>query len=260
MKPLNLFLAVLIVLSLAACTAQPATLTTGAPITVNTQPQPRSITVSGNAEVRVIPDEVILTLGIETFDLNLDIAKKSNDAIVLTALAVTKEFGIDPKLVQTEYISIEPRYDDYSVKRGFQGYNVRKTMVITLRDISKFEGLLSAMLKSGVNYIQGIDFRTTQLRKQRDQARSLAIKAAQEKAAALAGELGQKIGQPLTIHEDASNWWSGYSWWGSRWGSSMTQNVIQNSNQSTSLAEDSTLAPGQISVNATVTVEFELTR
>ena len=42
----------------------------------------RTITVTGDAEVRVVPDEVMLTLGVQTWDKNLDKAKRQNDEIV----------------------------------------------------------------------------------------------------------------------------------------------------------------------------------
>jgi uncharacterized protein YggE len=38
-----------------------------------------SISVNGEAEVRVVPDEVILTLGVETFDKILKTSKNLND-------------------------------------------------------------------------------------------------------------------------------------------------------------------------------------
>ena len=222
---------------------------------------PRLITVSGEAEVRVVPDEVILTLGVETWDKNLDVAKSRNDEIVKKVLALAADYDIPPEHVQTDYIGIEPRYKDgYYEERDFIGFFVHKTIVITLRDLSKFEDLLSGALKAGVNYVQGIEFRTTELRKYRDEARALAIQAAKEKATALAGELGQKVGDPQTIQEDQSGWWSGYSaWWGSRWGGAMSQNVIQEMG-GTAGTEGSSVAPGQIDVNARVTVSFELTK
>jgi len=37
--------------------------------------EPRLITVTGDAEVRVVPDEVILTLGVETWNKDLAVAK-----------------------------------------------------------------------------------------------------------------------------------------------------------------------------------------
>ena len=222
---------------------------------------PRVITVTGEAEVRVVPDEVVLTLGVETNNKDLKAAKDANDRIVAKVLALAAQYGIQPQHVQTDYVGIEPRYrDGYYEERDFIGFFVHKTVVVTLRDLSKFEGLLSDVLSSGVNYVQGIQFRTTELRKNRDQARALAIQAAQEKAVALAGQLGQKIGDPLTIQEERNDWWSGYNaWWGGRWGGAMSQNVIQEADGSAGMTEGS-LAPGQIAVKARVSVSFELTK
>jgi uncharacterized protein YggE len=220
----------------------------------------RLVSVTGEAEVRVVPDEVVLTLGIATHDNQLAVAKSQNDGIVKKVLALSTEFGIAPEHVQTDYIGVLPRYPNgcYEVCDPV-GYVVHKSVVITLRDLTRFEALLTSVLSAGVNYVQGIEFRTTELRKYRDEARALAIRAAQEKAAALAGELGQKAGRPQTIQEQQSSWWSGYgSWWGSRWGSAMTQNTVQEYGGAP-LGLDNSLAPGQISVRASVAVSFELT-
>jgi uncharacterized protein YggE len=111
-------------------------------------------------------------------------------------------------------------------------------------------------LKAGVNHVHGVDFRTTELRKHRDRARSLAIQAAREKATMMAGELGQRIGQPHSIREGHAGWWSWYGrWWGSSWRGRMSQNVIQEASGGTG---GGTLAPGQIAITANVTVTFEL--
>lgn len=221
--------------------------------------EPRLITVTGEAEIRVVPDEVILTLGVETWDKDLDLARRQNDQIVGKVMALAGEFGIAPQHIQTDYVGIEPRYrNGYYEERDFIGYFVHKTVVITLRDLSQFEGMLAKALDAGVNYVHGIEFRTTELRRYRDEARALAIQAAQEKATALAGELGQSIGQPHRIEEVRSGWGSGYNaWWGSRWGGGMSQNVIQEIGVGSMSAYDS-LAPGQINVNATVAVSFLL--
>jgi uncharacterized protein YggE len=221
---------------------------------------PRLITVTGDAEVRVVPDEVILTLGVETWDKNMDRAKRQNDEIVQDVLELAVEFGIAPEHVQTEYVSIEPRYrNGYYEESDFIGYFVRKTVVITLRDLAKFEDLLAGALSAGVNHVQGIEFRTTELRTHKDEARALAINAAREKAEALAGELGQKVGEPHMIQEVQTGWWSPYSSWWGHWGGGMAQNVVQEIGGS-GLASGGSVAPGQISVNAKVSVTFELTK
>jgi hypothetical protein len=221
--------------------------------------EPGLITVTGDAEVRVVPDEVVLTLGIETWDKDLQVAKGQNDAVVARVLALAEEHSIEPQHVQTDFVSIEPRYrNGYYEESDFIGYFVRKSVVITLRDLDKFEGLLTEALEAGVNYVQGIQFRTTELREHRDKARALAIQAAGEKADAMAGELGQTVGEPRQITEVQSGWWSGYNaWWGSRWGSGMAQNVIQEAGTG-GIAAEGSLAPGQINVNARVSVTFEI--
>jgi uncharacterized protein len=219
--------------------------------------EPRLITTTGEAEVLVIPDEVVLTLGVETSDKQLSLAKRENDEIAAKVLAAAQARGVASKYVQTDHISIEPRYRDSYEQRDFIGYFVRKTIVITLKDISGFDAVLSDVLEAGAGYVYGIQFRTTELRKHRDEARTLAIRAAQEKAVALAQELGQAVGQPHEIREDQSQWWSSYNTWWSGRASTMTQNVIQESG-GTPLGTEGTLAPGQISVTAKVTVSFEL--
>jgi len=219
--------------------------------------QPRPITTTGEAEVKVAPDEVLLILGVETWDKSVAVAKQHNDARVQRILAVTQRFGIEPRHVQTEHINVEPRYRSGNyTEEDFIGYFLRKTMVITLKDVSRFDDLYAAVLEAGANHVYDIQFRTTELRKYRDQARALAIKAAQEKAGALAGELGLKIGKPQSISDNASSWWAWYSnWWGSR--NFMSQNVVQNVSGG-AVNEEGTFAPGQISVTARVSVTFDM--
>ena len=148
----------------------------------------------------VVPDEVILTLGVESWAVKLVKAKADNDLIVQNVIGVTKEFNIPAKYVQTDYLNVQPSFENYE-HHVITGYYVRRNVVITLKDLTQFEDLLSAALESGVNYVHGIDFRTTELRKHRDQARDLALQAASEKAQAMATKLDQTIGEPLAVVE-----------------------------------------------------------
>lgn len=222
------------------------------------QPEPRTVTTNGEAEVKVVPDEVVLTLGVETSDKDLSLAKAENDKRVKEIIAAAGVAGVAAKDIQTDYLRIEPRYRDGYEQKNFIGFFVQKTIVITFKDVSKFETLLSAVLQAGANYVHGIDFRTSELRKHRDAARALAIKAAREKAEALAGELGQKVGKPRSIQEGYSGWWSSYGgWWGRGYGSMQSQNVVQQAPGGSAEAEGP-LAPGTISVRSSITVTFEM--
>jgi uncharacterized protein YggE len=216
---------------------------------------PHTVTVTGESEVQVTPDIVVITLGVQTSNKDVMVAKAENDRKVKAIIETVRKAGLAAKDVQTDYVHLQPTYEGNGT---LTGYNVQRSVVATLRDMSRFEDLLTAVLKVGANFIHGVDFQTTQLRKHRDAARALAITAAREKAVALAGSLAQKVGKPLTIREDHAGWWSYYDrWWGTRYGHGMSQNVVQVAQDGGS-APEGPFAPGTIRVKASVTTTFEL--
>jgi uncharacterized protein YggE len=214
------------------------------PVWAGNKPEPRLITVTGEAEVRVSPDEVILTLGVETWDKDLALATRENDERVKRIFALAKKYNVAPGHILIENISIEPRYKNGGAHEDFIGYRVRKTIVLTVRNVSKFEGLLNSALEAGANYVYGVQFRTTKLREYRAQARVLALRAAKEKVKNMAKELGQKVGKPYAIVEE-------------QYERGMAPNVIQGVGGSSGGA-DKSIAMGQIIVSARVRVSFEL--
>ena len=219
---------------------------------------PPSITVTGDAEVRVVPDEVVINVGVQSVDPLLANAKSSNDAAMSRAIEIAKTHGVLATNLQTDFIYIEPHYRDGDVSRGIDSYVVRKSLTIRLRKIAEFEPLLADLLNKGVNVVNGIQFRTTELRKYRDQARVMAIKAAREKAEAMAASAGVTAGKALSISEFGGGWYSPYaSWWGGRPGQMMMQNVAQNAGGGAS-EEGSDTAPGQITITAHVNVAYAL--
>ncbi len=228
-----------------------------APMMALEDPAPRTITVSGDAEMKVAPDEVVLTLGVETRHKELPEVKRLNDLRMKEVLAAALASGIASKDIRTDYLNLAPDYEFTGHRRTFVEYIQRTTIVVTLRDVAKFETLLTAMLQAGVEYIHGIDFRTSELRKYRDEARALAMKAAKEKAIALAGALGQKVGKPRSIQEGSGGWWSSYGGWWGRGYQNMSQNVSQFSGNSNS-SQEGPLAPGTLSVRGNVTITFDL--
>ena len=225
------------------------------------------INVSGSAEIKVAPDEVDLSVSVETRDASLDIAKRQNDESVAKALDFLKHHGVKEKDIQTDYISVEPEYDGND--RSYQAqikplyYQVSKGIGIKLTDVSSFDSVLTGLIANGVNNVQGVDFRTTDLRKYKDQARASAIRAAREKADAMAAEMGVKVGKPISINvQDTGGWtsWPGNNWgYGRRaqggFGGGFTQNSTQNAGGGSG-ENGPTFAVGQISVSATVSVTF----
>jgi uncharacterized protein YggE len=215
------------------------------------------ITVSGQAEVRAAPDEVVFTLEVEKIDKVLSVAKEQNDESVRQILALARRFQVAPQDVKTDYISVGMKYstdlldDDDSarrakVKREFVGYEVSKTVIIRFTEIARFEEFFSAVLQAGVSRVSDVSFRTSQIRKYKDQARILAIRAAQEKATALAREIGQSIGKAHSISEGGEG----------RGAAMNNYSTVVSGNFSSD--ENSTIAPGMIRVTAQVSVSFIL--
>lgn len=212
--------------------------------------EPRLVTVAGEAEVSVPPDEVVFDVTVQTFGKVLKTAKTQTDEQLKGLVAVVRRNGVAEADMQTEYVRVVPQFRGNDASRAFLGYWVRKDLVITLRDMSRAEGLLSEMLDFGVWRVNGVTFQTSELRRHRDSARSLAMKAAQEKAAALAAAVGQKIGRAYSIEEETPT------------RASAMQNASSNSFSTVETASGSswegTLAPGKIKINARVTVKFVL--
>ncbi|HEX8473554.1 MAG TPA: SIMPL domain-containing protein [Pyrinomonadaceae bacterium] len=213
---------------------------------------PSLITVSGQAEVQVAPDEVVFTLEVEKTDKDLAVAKQQNDESVRQILALARRFGVAQQNVKTDYISVEMKYTDVDddgdkkTRREFVGYEVSKTVIIRFTDIARFEEFFSEVLKTGISSVERVEFRTSQIRKYKDEARTRAIRAAREKATALTREIGQSIGRAHSISEENES------------NPALANNFGTVSSGSFTADEDATIAPGMIRVSARVQVSFIL--
>jgi uncharacterized protein len=222
---------------------------TGTPANAQTQPAPplaRIITVTGDAEVKVSPDEAVMTWAVETFNKDLLTAKKQNDKLVQKVLEVTARNGVKGNDIKTDFINIEPRYQETPEQRLLTGFVVRKTMALRIREFSKLEKILSDALQAGVNNVYGLEFQTSKLLETRKKARVLALLAAKTKASEMAGALDLKLGDVLSIQENGGAA-TAYSF--------NAQNVASRDAASSILGS---IAPGQISVTSSVTISFEL--
>jgi uncharacterized protein YggE len=159
----------------------------------------RDIRVQGEAEVQVRPDHVVLLLGVETWNRELSEAREENDRNVASVLAAARTHGISEDDVAVDFAHVEIQRNP-QLKTVVDHYTVRRTVVLTLRQVDRFEDVLMAELDAGANYIHNIDFRTSELRRYADEARALAIRAAYEKARDLGGIGGFQVSeQPANV-------------------------------------------------------------
>ncbi|MGB2987838.1 MAG: SIMPL domain-containing protein, partial [Phycisphaerae bacterium] len=200
---------------------------------------PRLITVNGDGEILVTPDEATIELGVETIDPDVEASLGKNSDAVRRVIQSITELGVDLPNIQTERLSINPVHRDQSRREDFLGYECRCTIFVRLTDLSKFETLVATALKNDARTVPRISLRTSELRERREQAMTLALKNAKAKAVKMAAELGQSIGKPLSITEE-------YSGVGSPYGRS-GQSVFSGSSGGSEL---DSFAPGQILISA----------
>jgi uncharacterized protein YggE len=218
------------------------------------------VVVTGQAEVLVAPDEVVFALKAENVDLDVKKAKAKTDDDVKKIFALAREYKVEQKNVQTDYIRIAERYSDFvqNKPREFKGYAVTQTTTILLQEISRFESLLAALVGAGISDVSDVTFRASQMRKYMDQARAQAMKAAREKAAALAGEIGQRIGKATNITEIATRVSPAYAEEEDHTSSNFSTNAISTEVGGSVSDTPTTVAPGMISIVVRVKVGFEL--
>ncbi len=210
-----------------------------------------------------MPDLADLVFQVEARNADLVKARTDQANRMSKVLATLRSAGIKENELQTSQVEIVPHYerdgrsgDPFSPAPGSppaesvtaRFYSVSQYVSCTLHDVKKIPNVTANAITAGVTGIQGANLRTSELRKYRDQARAQAMRAAKEKAVALAGDLGVKVGRPFTIAE------SEYT------GGQLNEGNFQRSAAAPSYADggEPAFAPGTISVSARVSVSFLL--
>jgi uncharacterized protein len=224
-------------------------------LTTNAQEDTSSplIVVSGIGEVNAQPDEMVIVLRVEKFDKDVQVAKRMNDESVQKILSLTRKYSIPARDIETRQTTMEmvraaatkqEAEEQFATKTGaFRGYSISKTMVVKLSDIDRFDAFYEELFKTGLSEVDSVQPATSKLYELRSVARELAMKAARDKASAMAGTIGQSIGKAVRITENRDPF--GFS----------SNSSIAAGN----FTEESTLyAPGAITIRVSVTVSFEL--
>jgi len=219
----------------------------------------RSVQVSGTAVVNVIPDRVLIQLGVQSNAATPQAVESANSLTINRVIQALKAQGIEEKDIVTDWYVIEPIYDDYG-SLYIKGYRINNIVAITLRDISKVNQVIIAALNAGSNQVVNVEFYLSDLRKYRDQARELAMVAAQEKAGDLASAAGAETGCVMNINENTWSYYNGgwYSQNRDLWTQNTVQNISPAGGEAGALTDAGPVNLGQISVRAEVSASFSL--
>lgn len=216
-------------------------------------PLPPLVSTNGSAQIRVVPDLADLYFDIEVRSADLAAARKQETERATKILAALRAAGVAEAELQSSQVQIAPDYTDRRQEtEKIKFYRVSQYICCTLHDIKKVTDVTADAVAAGATGVRDASLRTSQLRKYRDEARAKAIHAAKEKAAALATELGAKLGKPYTITEGAGSDWRPIS------GNNVQVQAAAMEGDAAGDGTNPTFAPGTISISANVSVSFIL--
>lgn len=203
------------------------------------------INVSGEGKIKVAPDQVSISISIETKGTKAEEVKRENDKKMDAILKFIKKSNIAADDYQTQRISLNPNYD-YDKKKS--NYVATQTVQVLLKDISKYDTLMEGMVNEGINRIDNVEFKTSKLLQLQSDARKLAIKDAKAKAEDFVSVLNQKVGKANVISDNSQ----GYN------PQPQPRMYAMKSMAMDESAPKETLAIGEIEIVANVSVSFIL--
>lgn len=202
---------------------------------------PSRVNVVGQGVVKIVPDQVLITLRVEHTGKDAISVKRQNDQVVGQVLNFLKNSGIPDTDVQTEYIRLNKNYE-YNTKS--YNYAANQSISVHLKDLTKYETIMDGLLTSGVNRIDNVVFGSSKAKELEAQARIKAIQNARLKATQYAEAVGQSIGSAIAISEQSA---------GGSPRPMYRAALMENASDS-----GPTMAPGELEIQVNVSASFIL--
>lgn len=206
--------------------------------------QEKGITVTGKGVVKAKPDRVKIKVRVENEGQSAEAVKTKTDKTTDEVLKFIRGENISEKDYKTEYINLDKRYDPETEETK---YSAQQAISIKLKDLDRYESLMKGLMEAGINRIDGIAFKNSEIETYKKEARKKAAKNAKEKAGDYVENLGVEIGKPELIKEMDGN-------------SNQPRPMMMRAEAS--MADQSekaqTLAVGQMKVKAKIKVRFSL--
>ena len=212
-----------------------------------TSPQASTVTAQGSGTVSAIPDIATMSFGVsaQTKDAKAALDGVSSKADKVTA--ALKGASVADKDVQTANVSVYPVYASQSGASNSQppivGYQASLSVSAKVRDLSSLSKVIGAASGAGVDNINGPSFSISDDSSSREQAIAKAVADARTTAAAMAKAAGKSLGDVVSVTSNAA--------------SNVVPLAFANTPGASDSAKSVPIQPGQLVVNADVTVVFE---
>ena len=160
----------------------------------------RTITVTGDGEIKAAPDEAELSVGVVTQATTAAAAMAKNRDAMNKVFATFKKLGVAPKDMQTSDFSVSPQYASDNNQK-ITGYQVSNTVHATIEALPQLGPALDALVSSGSNSLGDVAFSIRDPKPLEAQARAAAMHSAIEKAQTYAKAANLQLGPILSVSE-----------------------------------------------------------
>ena len=201
----------------------------------------QTVKVTGEATLQATPDQAIITLGVQTENVDPKLAQQENAQTISEIITVLKELGIAETNIKTSDYRIDPQYNYIEGKEIFKNYKVHHMLQIKTKDIEKVGSIIDAAVKRGANSVSNIRFSLANSDSYYNQALTIALNNAYEKALTLTRAIDAPL-HPIPIQMEEL--------------SAPTPPVTY---QATSYVKASStpVMPGELQITATIRVEYK---
>jgi hypothetical protein len=205
----------------------------------------RSIRVHGTGKIKVVPDQLRLTIQVNVPRTETAVeALSRNNQLTAQVMAMLKRFGIGETDLQTTRVSVNPVYD-YSKQNSppaIVGYSAQNDVVVVIRKMDDAGKILDQAVKNGATGFGPLQYDSSKRPDLEREAYKSAADDARIKAELLAKQLGASLGRVMTISE---------------LGVSSPSPVVPMMQMRMAAAEVP-VSPGEMEIQANVEVVFEL--
>src|SRR5262249_17117063 len=174
----------------------------GAALTAAAAPgQPGArITVTGTGNVSGAPNQLVLSMGVQTSGSSVAGALRQAKEAVRAITRVLTHSGVSASGIQTSGLSIQP---NYSSSGAPSGYAVSEQLSVRLNNLSTAGTQISQAARAGGNatVIDGVSLNLSDTGTLLASARAKAVADAKARASAYARALGPPLGSVISISE-----------------------------------------------------------
>lgn len=215
-----------------------------------------TLTVSGEGIVRISPDTAIIRLAVETAGKSFDQVQQDNASAMRRVFDELLKIGIERERIQTTSFDVTPRYAQRPRPRSqapnesqtpkIIGYTARNSLKVEMRKLEAVGKVVDKALHAGANRFSGINWVLREKDSVYRQALQQAAEEARNKATTLAQSLNVTLVRLAKVQEG---------------GRQVYPQARALAGAQFSMAESAKavpMAPGEIQVQATVTLVFEI--